>query len=83
MYEGHLDGKRSGGHYDLYDIFREIAERAIHLHIYPSRETDLYEKLGEEDTFIHYHGRMSPPHLMTELTKYDFGWSGFNIKKNT
>ena len=82
VYEGHLDGKRSGGHYDLYDIFREIAEQAIHLHIYPSRETNLYKKLGEEDTFIHYHGRLPPPQLMIELTQYDFGWSGFNVKKN-
>jgi len=82
VYEGHLDGKRSGGHYDLFDIFKEIAEQAIHLHIYPSRETNLYKKQSEEDTFIHYHGSLSPLHLMIELTQYDFGWSGFNVKKN-
>ncbi|UCC39328.1 MAG: glycosyltransferase [Candidatus Aminicenantes bacterium] len=82
VYEGHLDGKRSGGHYDLYDIFKEIAGQAIHMHIYPSRETDFYKKLSEEEIFIYYHGSLPPPHLMVEITQYDFGWSGFNAKKN-
>jgi len=82
VYEGHLDGKRSGGHYDLYDIFREIAKQAIHVHIYPSRESSLYSKLSEDDNFIHYHGHLLPLHLMVEITQYDFGWSGFNVQKN-
>jgi len=82
VYEGHLDGKRSGGHYDLYDVFREIAKQAIHMHIYPSREANLYKKLSEENIFIHYHGSLPPPRLMDEITQYDFGWSGFNVQKN-
>ena len=39
-------------------------------------------KLSEEDIFIHYHGSLPPPHLMDEITQYDFGWSGFNVQKN-
>lgn len=81
VYEGHLDGEGSGGHYDLYNIFREIANQAIHIHIYPSKENRLYKKLGEEDV-VHYHGSLRPHHLMAEMTQYDFGWSGFNISKN-
>jgi len=82
VYQGHLDGERSGGHYDLHDIFQKISKQGIHIHIYPSRENSFYCKLAEKDPFIHYHGSHPPRVLMTEITQYDFGWSGFNISKN-
>ncbi len=82
VYEGHLDSRRSGGHYDLFQIFEEIAKQSIHIHIYPSRENELYEDLAEKNGFIHYHRHLPPQELMKEITKYDFGWSGFNVQKN-
>jgi glycosyltransferase involved in cell wall biosynthesis len=82
VYEGHLDRTRSGGHYDLLDIFKGISHYKIHLHIYPSRENILYRDLAKEEPFIHYHGSIPPDVLMKELTQYDFGWSGFNTDKN-
>ncbi len=82
VYEGHLDGTRTGGHYDLFDIFKEISHHEMHLHIYPSRENVLYRNLAIEEPFIHYHGSKPPDVLMKELTQYDFGWSGFNTDKN-
>lgn len=82
VYEGHLDSHRSGGHYDLFRIFEDIAEQDIHLHIYPSNENKIYEDLGERNDFIHYHRHLPPQELMAEMTQYDFGWSGFNVQKN-
>lgn len=82
VYEGHLDSRRSGGHYDLSGIFENIAKQEIHLYIYPSRESKIYADLGEKSAYIHYHRHLPPQELMIEMTKYDFGWSGFNVQKN-
>lgn len=82
VYEGHLDKDNGGGHYDLLDIFREIAEQEIHIHIYGSWESKIYRKLASENKFIHYHGRLSSNLLLEEITQYDFGWAGFNILVN-
>ncbi len=82
VYEGHLDQSRSGGHYDLFDIFCEIASLDIHLHIYPSVENELYLTLASETENIHYHGHLEPRQLLEVLTQYDFGWSGFNTSRN-
>jgi glycosyltransferase involved in cell wall biosynthesis len=82
VYEGHLDSERSGGHYDLLCIFEDIVRQGIHIHIYPSRENEMYADLGEMSEFIHYYQHLSPPELMAEMTRYDFGWSGFNVQKN-
>ncbi|MFQ6103222.1 MAG: glycosyltransferase [Candidatus Glassbacteria bacterium] len=82
VYEGHLDQKRSGGHYDLFDTFRVITEQGINIHIYPSQENELYRELARSSGLIHYHGSLKPDQLMGELTRYDYGWSGFNTTKN-
>ncbi|GAH95625.1 unnamed protein product, partial [marine sediment metagenome] len=82
VYEGHLDETGKEGHYDLHNIFREIAAQSIHLHIYPSKQNRLCQKLNEENGFIHYHTSLETKKLMQELTQYDFGWSGFNTSKN-
>ena len=82
VYEGHLDQGRSGGHYDLFDIFTAIASRGLNIHIYPSWDNGLYRKLAEKNDFIHYHESLQPIELMSELTHYDFGWAGFNTKRN-
>ncbi|MBL7074287.1 glycosyltransferase [candidate division KSB1 bacterium] len=82
VYEGHLDNHNRGGHYDLLEIFREIAGQGIHIHIYGSRESDLYRDLGSENGFVHYHGSLPSKLLLEEITQYDFGWAGFNISVN-
>jgi glycosyltransferase involved in cell wall biosynthesis len=82
VYEGHLDSTKTGGHYDLYDIFRQIARQDMHIHLYPSRENEVYMRLAAEEKHVHYHGHLRPDKLMTELTRYDFGWSGFNTSQN-
>ena len=37
---------------------------------------------SESSKFIHYHGHLNPKILLQEITKYDFGWAGFNNATN-
>lgn len=79
VYAGTITSKIEGHHYDLREIFREIAEQGFHIHIYAAREDEAYPLLAEEEDLIHYHGHFPRKMLMhDELQKYDFGWAGFN-----
>lgn len=82
VYEGHLDNRNQGSHYDLLEIFREIAEQGIHIHIYGSWESEPYRELASENGFVHYHGSLPSKFLLEEITQYDFGWAGFNTRVN-
>ena len=82
VYAGTITSQIEGHHYDLRDIFREIAEHGFHIHIYAAREDEAYSKLADENNFIHYHGHLDQRVLMKELKKYDYGWAGFNDVKN-
>ena len=82
VYEGTVDSVIEGSHYDLRDIFKEIASHGMHMHIYVSHENEDYKKLAEGNNFLHYHGQLDPKTLLQELTQYDFGWAGFNTVKN-
>ena len=82
VYEGTVDSHISGSHYDLMSIFEDIAKHRMHIHIYVSRHNEDYEGFSEKNEFIHYHGHLTPKILLQELTKYDFGWAGFNAAKN-
>jgi glycosyltransferase involved in cell wall biosynthesis len=81
-YAGTITSKIEGHHYDLREIFREIARNRLHIHIYASREDEEYRQLADESRFIHYHGHLDQRVLLQELTKYDFGWAGFNDVMN-
>ena len=81
-YAGTITSKIDGSHYDLREIFREIARHGFHIHIFASREDDGYRLLADESRFIHYHGHLDQRVLLQELTKYDFGWAGFNDARN-
>ena len=83
VYAGTITSQMEGHHYDLRDIFREIAERGFHIHIYAAREDEAYSKLADENELIHYHGHFEQRLLLEEeLKKYDYGWAGFNDVKN-
>jgi len=81
VYEGTL-ASLAGDHYDLRKIFQAIARYGIHVHIYDSHSNEDYQKLAEDNSFLHYHGHLDPRTLSEEMTQYDFGWSGFNVTKN-
>ena len=82
VYAGTITSQTEGHHYDLRDIFRDIADHQIHIHVYASREDEAYARLAKESKYIHYHGHLDQRVLMKELTRYDFGWAGFNDAKN-
>ncbi len=81
IYEGSLSSF-NGDHYDLAAIFEGIASHQLHLHIYAANSNLDYKDLAEKNSYIHYHDHLDPRLLFEEITKYDFGWAGFNDAKN-
>ena len=81
VYEGTLSSF-PGDHYDLKEIFKDLAARGYQVHIYDSQGNQDYLRLAEMDDSIHYHGRKDPRQLLYEITQYDYGWAGFNAAKN-
>ena len=82
VYAGTISSRIEGHHYDLREIFKEIAEGGFHIHIFAVREDDAYRRLAEGDKLIHYHGYLDQRAVLQELTKYDYGWAGFNEAMN-
>lgn len=85
VYIGTVTSLIKGSHYDLGEIFKQIASRKMHIHIYISKfslKDKAYEKLAENSKFIHYHGHLKRRILLREITQYDYGWAGFNVDKN-
>jgi len=81
VYIGTLSDQQ-GDHYNLLEIFREIADKGMHIHIYVTRENQAYKELGDASSFIHYHGHLDRIALLDELTEYDYGWLGLNEARN-
>lgn len=80
-YEGTLSSF-PGDHYDLKDIFKDLARHGYHIHVYDSHNNRDYDQLAETHDSIHYHGHADPRELLCEMTQYDYGWAGFNAAKN-
>jgi len=81
VYIGTVTSVVKDSHYDLREIFREIADHGIHVHMYVSiwgAKDKAYHGLAEENDFIHYHGHLDQKTLLHEIAQYDFGWAGFN-----
>jgi glycosyltransferase involved in cell wall biosynthesis len=80
VYEGFISN--NNGHYDLRAIFRALAAQGLEVHIYPSRGHSSYQALAKREMNITYHQSLRPKVLYQEMTKYDFGWAGFNASLN-
>ncbi len=76
VYQGTLS--TNGGHYDLREIFRSIMDEGLSLDVYPSRPVPAYAELAG----LRLHATLPLRQLLAELTKYDFGWAGFNAALN-
>jgi len=81
VYEGTLSSF-PGDHYDLKEIFKELARHGYHVHIYDSHVNRDYAKLARRHRAIDYHGHKNPRELPYEMTQYDYGWAGFNAAEN-
>jgi glycosyltransferase involved in cell wall biosynthesis len=82
VYIGTVTSRIKDSHYDLREIFRNIASHGIHVHMYVSiwgMKDKAYQRLGEEDELIHFHGHLDQTSLLDEITQYDFGWAGLNV----
>jgi len=82
VYIGTVTSIIEDSHYDLREIFREIADYKTHVHLYVTiwgAKDKAYQRLAEENDFIHYHGHLNQKRLLHEITQYDFGWAGFNV----
>jgi glycosyltransferase involved in cell wall biosynthesis len=82
VYIGTVTSRIEDSHYDLREIFQEIADHGLHLHMYVSiwgAKDEAYKHLAEENDRIHHHGHLDQKKLLQEITGYDFGWAGFNV----
>lgn len=82
VYIGTITSKVYGSHYDLKEIFMEIARNKMHIHIYPVRDDEAYIELSKKNPYIHYHKRLPRTILLKEISKYHFGWAAFNYGLN-
>ena len=73
---------QQGDHYNLLEIFKQVADNGIHIHIYVTFEHQAYKELSEGNNFIHYHGHLDRMALFEELTQYDYGWLSLNESRN-
>ncbi len=85
VYQGSLS--TTHGHYDLRDIFGELVESGIELHVHPARPAaaeyrELADRLNVRGTRMHLHDPCAPRELLQQLTRYDVGWAGFNTTRN-
>jgi len=80
VYQGTLS--TNGGHYDLREIFAAIVRGGARLDIYASRPAPEYERLAAATPGMRSHGTRPPAVLYHQLTRYDFGWAGFNATLN-
>ena len=78
VYEGGIGGT---AHRDFWDLFKDLAQRSIHVHIYPVAHQPALERQLNNHPFLHYHHPVSPRDIMTEMTRYDFGIIPFNLEK--
>lgn len=80
VYQGSLG--TDGGHYDLRDHFRAIADAGFELSIHPSRTAPQYSALAGELPAVHCHEPLDPASLLRALPAYDIGWAAFNSSLN-
>lgn len=72
-----------GGHYDLRDIFAEVAASGLELHVHAGREPmPEYVLLEEKFDNLHLHGPVPSHELMRVLPRYDLGLAAFNATLN-
>jgi glycosyltransferase involved in cell wall biosynthesis len=87
VYVGCLTSLVEDSHYDLREIFKQIADQGLHIHFYPTsneitESNETYRNLSRLSRFMHYHHPMEYGSLLHEITKYDLGWAGLNRAKN-
>lgn len=78
VYEGGIGGNT---HRDFKELFWELAEQGLRLHIYPNRLTPELQALFQGRPNIHLHEPVSPHNIIGEMSQYDIGIIPFNLVK--
>lgn len=86
-YVGCVTSLLKDSHYYLMDIFKQVANHRLHVHIHPTsnlitRSNAAYKALAEKNEFIHCHRHIDRRRLLKLLTCYDYGWAGLNRARN-
>ena len=58
---------------ETLSLLRDLADREIHIHHYPSSGTDACEEAARRSARLHCHPWITPDKLAAELPRYDFG----------
>jgi 2-polyprenyl-3-methyl-5-hydroxy-6-metoxy-1,4-benzoquinol methylase/tetratricopeptide (TPR) repeat protein len=77
VYEGGVGGS---AHRDFADLFIQLANNNIHIHIYPASFSQKHEQVFSKFPRIHYYQPVSPKQIIEKMTPYDFGIIPFNIQ---
>ena len=78
VYEGGIGGNT---HRDYSSLFIELANKGVHIHIYPaSYNQEIAQDFSSYEN-IHYNQSLSPKQIMEEMTQYDIGVIPFNLEK--
>ncbi len=81
VYEGGIGGT-DGAHRDFTSPFFGLADKGIHIHIYPPSSCDKeIAKQYSSHSNIHFHSSVSPRQIMEAMTQYDYGIIPFNLAK--
>ena len=77
VYEG---GISTSKHRNFIDIFTDIAQKNIHIHIYPTKFDAQLDEFFKKFPTIHYYQPISPKRIIYEMSQYDFGIIPWNLK---
>lgn len=76
VYEGGIGGN---AHRNFLELFSNLSQAGIHIHIYPTRYDEQLAALFGQNGRIHYYQPLSPKKIMEEMTQYDIGIIPFNL----
>lgn len=77
VYEGGVGGPK---HRNFFDLFIQLANNNIHIHIYPASFSKDHETFFLKFPRILYYQPVSPKKIIERMTQYDFGIIPFNIQ---
>ncbi len=81
VYQGTLS--LNNGHYDLRRIFLRLLDAGADLDVYAARDLDEYAEMAGRNPHMRYQSPLPPATLMGRLSRYDWGWAGFNADLNS
>ncbi len=77
VYEGGIGGS---GHRNFADLFIELANNNIHVHIFPANFSKEQAEFFSKYSRILYHAPVSPKKLIETMSQFDFGIIPFKIE---